>query len=491
MPPHQPANWETSFGGELRWFRTARGMKQPAFAKLLEISERKLRDLELGEPPTVALLTRIIHSLKTAGYTVEAEELLAGAGNLARKPRLLENLDFESLAKILREADERVIKSIRAHDREFISERELAEDHIDLLEASLRKGGVELREFLVKVQNPLFLEKLAQTVRPQLTVQVGGIKEGRFEKITFGQLEKVLLELKDAPLLWDCWCRAKIKNANQSCHIHSSPNGKLLENHFFNSLVEIQWRGFRFLWRNGREAWPPSIDAFILIDTLEKEGVFRQAGKTLLDIGSGTGFLGIIAAHLNDNITRVTFWDWLLTPMLYGQINWHRNRTNAQLKTERNYVSAQAAVGLFCQQMCRQPALALPYDFVLCNPPYLPIPETFRKLTFESTTSGTQLLEHVITNSPQLGKSVFIQFSLLAAIEAKAAASAGRVRLLPLSQIFEIPCRIRDAINNAEYLQYLQGRERGLRIRAGIYTHRLRAYKIVPRKKTSWAVRSQ
>lgn len=261
------------------------------------------------------------------------------------------------------------------------------------------------------------------------------------------------------------------------CPIHGSEHGREVENRFFNGLVEIRWRGFRFLWKNGREAWPPSIDAFTFIETLEKEDIFRESGKTLLDAGSGTGFLGVIAAHLSENITRITLWDWLLTPALYGQINWFRNFKNKELNTDRDYVGSSPAIGLYYHSIFPRP-LPVPFDLVLCNPPYLPIPEKFKKLSFESTTSGTVLLEHMISNSRQLGKEVYIQFSNLASVEANACASNKHSRLLPVGPEHEIPCRITDAINNPDYLKYLRKRVPEFVLKKGRYMHKIRAYKI-------------
>jgi len=436
---------------------------------------------ELNDLQSLAHLIRESHGLPQIPKSQISADVSPDTVLLSAKAQTMDSMDFEAVAGILREADGRVIKSIRDHNREFFSEKELAQEHADLLEVSLRKGGFELSEFLTKIQDIRFLERLSGTVKPHLQVQVGEIVAGRFKSICFTHDQKVLLTLKDTDLLWPCWCRAKITDA-ENCPIHSSKHGQEVANRFQHGMVEISWRGFRFLWKNGRESWPPSIDAFIFIETLEKAGVFRTPGNTLLDAGSGTGFLAIIAAHCIDTLAEITLWDWLLTPALYGQVNWYRNLKNDHLKTQRDYVTARTMVGLFHDQMPQQRPLAIPFDFVLCNPPYLPIPAAFKKLTFESTTTGTQLLEHVITNSARLGKNVYLQFSKLAEVEAKSAADQNKLQLLPAGPVIEIPCRIRDAINNADYLKYLQRPERGLRRKGTIYTQKIRAYKIVPVK---------
>ena len=399
---------------------------------------------------------------------------------LSAKAQTMDSIDFvgfDTLTKMLREADGRVLKSIRDHDREFFSEEELAQEHHDLLEISLKSAGLNLPEFLARIQDLRFLERLSQTVIPQLQIRVGDVAESRFASLEFVHEGKVLISLKNVDLLWPCWCRSKISD-EKTCPIHSHVRGKEVDNRFSNGLVEIHWRGFRFLWKDGREAWPPSVDAFTFINTLEQEGVFQKPADSCLDVGSGTGFLGIIASHLSENTTKIILWDWLLTPALYGQINWYRNRENTLLHTNRDYVTACPMIALFSKTV-QQAWLPAPSDMVLCNPPYLPIPQKFKKLSFASTTSGTVLLEQVISNSRNLGKDVYLQFSKLAMVEARASAKDAGVRLIPVGRSPTVPCRIRDAINNPAYLEFLKQPRRGLKFENRRFTHKICAYQVV------------
>jgi transcriptional regulator with XRE-family HTH domain len=176
---------KASFGAELCWLRHSKGYKQIQFAKLLKISEKELRNLEKGSPLSTEILVRINTALIANGWSAEAAELLTCAGHVVPRHRTMDSMDFDSLAGTLRAADERVIKSIRASNREFFSENELAQDHSDLLSASLRKGGFDLPEFIAKIQDARFLEKLSKTISPRLCVQVGEVSNGRFGSIQF------------------------------------------------------------------------------------------------------------------------------------------------------------------------------------------------------------------------------------------------------------------------------------------------------------------
>jgi hypothetical protein len=59
----------------------------------------------------------MIAALNAKGWTAEAADLLACAGKTYHEPRKMDSLNFESMIRVLREADERVLKSIRARNQ--------------------------------------------------------------------------------------------------------------------------------------------------------------------------------------------------------------------------------------------------------------------------------------------------------------------------------------------------------------------------------------
>lgn len=405
----------------------------------------------------------------------EGKDLRVSRKPRAESPHPLDNLDFVKLAKLCRTVDEQMMRSIRGRHQSFFSKRELADEHRTLVDARLRANheGLGLEEFFERLHDEQYLRLLDRSVpRPDLVIEVGrGMREGRFDTLRFRRDGEVLQELKNRPLLWDCVCGKRSGIPNAACAVHSGRSAIELTRLFSDSLVSIEWRDLKFLWRNGSESWPPSIDSFLFVDTLEKIGWFRQSSSAMLDVGSGTGFLGIVAAKFNPSVQKVVLWDWLLTPILYGQINWWRNRGR------RKSVNFHSCLGLYSQYLFPE-VIEKSFDAVLCNPPYLPIGSRFRKFSLEETTCGTDLLEHVISRQPPLGKQVLIQFSKLAALEAAKAARLEGMKLVPVGTSHQVPFRIPKVFENRAYIASLRKREDGLQQRDGREWHSLQMYSV-------------
>ena len=388
------------------------------------------------------------------------------------------NWDFSSLSGLLREADLRVLEWTRALDEQFVSEASMADAHRFQLTGSLGKSNLSLNDLLTGLHDKRVIQMIVNTMpEPALVVNIDSdLRESSFQRIRFEHQGAVLLDVPHPRLLWDCWCPKKT-NRHERCPIHSSPNAAEVENRFFNNLVEIRWRGFRFFWRNGKESWPPSVDAFLMIDSLEKKRVFAGDAKTLLDIGSGTGFLGIVAAHLSNSIVEVALWDWLLTPALYGRINWFINEMSESLGRPRDYVNVRSFVGIFRESFDGDSAFAEPFDLVVCNPPYLPVPDEFKSFSFESTTTGTQLLQHAITNSARLGRQTYLQYSHMAENEVRQAKKRAGVDVKCFSKHY-VPCRIHDVGKHPDYLNFLINK-RDLHREQGRLWHTLKTCSVV------------
>ena len=226
---------------------------------------------------------------------------------------------------------------------------------------------------------------------------------------------------------------------------------------FKNGPVEIRWRDVRVRWRNERELWPPSVDSFAFMQDLEGEGVFQSDCRNILDLGSGTGFLGIALAKLNPNVDRLTLADWLLTPALFGAVNWGLN------KKGRERVDLSLRIGMFSDWLIEEPSASLE-DVALCNPPYLPLLPGFEQFGIHTVVAGTDLLSHVIENAASLGRRVYVQFSHLAKKDADETAITNKMTLVALKSTPRmVPFRVRRAWTEMpDYFQALKEMNDGL-----------------------------
>lgn len=334
----------------------------------------------------------------------------------------------------------------------------LSQGYRDLLFAQLSRRFSSLKETLSDFPGMFSEPETAKSLldsmpKPDLIIDV----QNSLEKIKYVLPGGRALTLSNPELLWDCCCLPS-EGVSPDCTIHNHSLGEEVTDCIKNEKknITISYRGFDFHWKNIDALWPPSADSFYLLENILEHTDLLQ-GKTrrssIIDIGAGTGFFGIVLAFLVPGISSVCLTDWTTTSYLYSCLNWF---TNSEKRRETNQPSFEfrLAVNTDWNHDKRRPK-ENKYDLVICNPPYLPIPERFRKLRAEQTTAGTELLEHVIAHSRELGETVIIQFSHLVQERAQLAAKQHKVQLRPFGEPKMVPFRIVPALENEDYMDWL------------------------------------
>jgi len=358
------------------------------------------------------------------------------------------SINFEFLAERFREIDRMLLPLIRDHRH---AGKNLVEHaYRGLLSQLLQEKNINLEHIdqglRDSTERKSFIEGLP---KPGLVVEVSE----DFSEISYNCCPNETLIVKSPQLLWDCHCDTpSTKQSNFKCPIHSRKLGEEVDRRFSTGYVLIRYRDTEFYWRRGQELWPPSIDSFYMIDAMETDGLFKKKYNSVLDIGSGTGFLGIMVACYNPYITEITLSDWLFTPYLYGTVNWFLNRKN------RDHISFRANTALFTNGL---DSLIKPYDIAICNPPYLPLLEGFDEIGLESTVAGTDLLVEVISKNKSLANRIYLQFSNLSKPEAQIAQEKAGVKLRLIGKERLVPFRVRILWERSDYLDVLI-KERGL-----------------------------
>jgi hypothetical protein len=378
---------------------------------------------------------------------------------------------FDSLARLLSEIDQTVIPAINSMVSEEPEFEEVQETLLDLLDIRLQKKSqnqLNLIDLSKRLHNPATRERLSSTI-PQtaLTVHV----RSDLSQIIF-QLEGEKPLVVDAPeLFWDCHCFTPVdRKKTFRCPIHK-PDPELankVRHHFINDLIRISHREVDILWRYGPELFPPSIDSFHMLSDVMNHGGVRHPTESVLDIGSGTGFLGILFSLYNHTVNKLTLNDWLLTPMLYGLTNWEINVDSNRACEVRSFLHVATPPP-------KPPKRR--YDVVLCNPPYLPLIAGYKKIGKLSTVSGTDLLEYVIQNARSLGKRVYLQFSNLARNAVKSTLEKTPVRLEPIGPERRTPFRLEAVWEHKDYIKALE--EHGLETDLGErhpFWHKIQTY---------------
>ena len=428
----------------LRSLRLSAGLSIESLADKAGVSEKTLKKIENLEDCQECFDEDTLIKIAVA-LNISFDELLGKQKQSVQEDSLI---NFEFLAEQFREIDHMLLPLIRDHRHAGKSLIEHA--YMSLLSQCLQDRDINLDLINRTLRDPIRRNSfLTGLPKPGLVVEVSD----DLSEISYNCCPNEKLTVKKPHLLWDCHCDTpSIKLNAFKCPIHSKKSGEEIDRHFSNGYVLIRYRDTEFYWRSSQELWPPSIDSFYMMDAMKADGLFKNKYNSVLDIGSGTGFLGIMTACLNPYITEITLSDWLLTPYLYGSVNWFLNRKNCE------HISFKANTSLFTNGLG---SLARPYDIAICNPPYLPLLDGFDEIGLESTVAGTDLLTDVISKNKSLANKIYIQFSNLCGPEAQIAQKKAGVKLRPVGKERPVPFRVRVLWERQDYLGVLI-KERGL-----------------------------
>lgn len=408
--------------------------------------------------PYLRELANVIHQACVANESLFSLFQTYALRSLLARSEIRAPSHFSDAQRIAHEVDARILRSVRDH--RHMHREELLNEYRELMDKYLLNGGWESTRFARSLSDHEWVDAMVHDLdTPSLHVRV--VLDEHQVRFASGS---DTLTVEGAELLWDCNCAAPLLSADGSlvaqvtrrrdCPIHSHGKlGERLASVFSKQLVEIEAEGVKVLWRNAPEFWPASIDTIHMARDIVDSGILRGA-QTVLDLGCGTGFLGLTAARNGRSVRHVVFSDWLLTPLLFSSVSWWRART------ESDGVTAEFRVGLETSWSYPR-ATRDTFDVVLCNPPYLPIPVEFSDIGLSSTVAGTDLLEHAVAEAPKLAKRVVLSFSTLASPEVDTILRRTGRKLRPLGPSRRVPFRVVQAYRNPKYLQWLL-RERGL-----------------------------
>lgn len=406
----------------------------------------------------------LVDVARTLGVT--EDEIIAGARLSRVDGEILPN--FELLMSIFKEIDAWMLPVMRDH--QHLEPAKLWEVYDDLLRSNLQKKGIDLDDLIRQFHDRTFLEKLVQSIPPpDLDIYTGE----NFSTLTFSIKNREPLRINRPNLLWDCHCETYgTKFEPRDCSIHSNEElSAEIESRWEVGLIRIHYGDCFFYWSNDGELWPPSVDTFFMYQNMVNDSILTRKMSNILDVGAGTGFLGIMTAIHNPHVKRLDILDWLLWPFLFSLVNWTVN------KRELTHKKITARIGLFT--FCHNP-LETPYDTIICNPPYLPLLQGFKQYGMTSAVVGTDLMSHMIENCPSLGKETYLQISDLALPEARLAAKISKTNLKKIGLSKNVPFRIFRLRDKIEYVIKLN-KERKLTIdykNRHPYWHTIRTYKI-------------
>jgi len=260
-----------------------------------------------------------------------------------------------------------------------------------------------------------------------------------------------ILKLDNPLLLWECSCKVpdKYKNVNYNCRIHSSPHGETIGEAFGKQFTMIKYQDVKVVWFNTAPdiLWPPAIESIFMAKVLKDRGYEGRIINNVLDIGCGTGFLGIFLAKLNKHVKTVYFSDILLTPLLITKLNWKLNFNGDKI--------SKVFLSDAYENFPHDEVPSTGFDLVICNPPFLPTLGFERLLYSEAATSGTRLLEKVIIETKKYGNELIIGCSSMSFPEFDKAIEKAKPNKIEVLGERDVPFRILHAFKHEEFMRKL------------------------------------
>ncbi len=218
------------------------------------------------------------------------------------------------------------------------------------------------------------------------------------------------LRVENPVLLKPCTCTIPPEYQNgYPCPMHSRENGDIVYSLMNTCLYEVHYGGVVVYRKKLPSLWPTSIDTLHFAKVIRDNKVRFHGVRSVLEVGSGTGFLGIYFAKEVNGVRELTFVDLFLTPLYASIFNFYRNHG-------RKDMSAVAVLSNGLQNVEK----GARFDLVICNPPYLPLLGV-RSIASLNAVSGTYLLEDVIKNSYRYASKLLFAYSSIATPEVEQA----------------------------------------------------------------------
>jgi tRNA1(Val) A37 N6-methylase TrmN6 len=243
--------------------------------------------------------------------------------------------------------------------------------------------------------------------------------------ISYPETEKRLVHVFDNPVLMTDNFRISKLNSSKRDTLFSL---------FFSRMRTVEYDGVSTLDKGEyRSVWCPSIDTVLFAKALRKVFRKRKNFSKAIEIGTGSGFLSKYCLVKNKTIKSI----------LVNDLNPHAVQIAMEnIKDKR----ANYYIGDGIEKVKQNK-----YDLILCNPPYIPRPESIDDNSYE----GVSLLYDLVHNGQnylnERGVIITNISSLCWHIIMK---SKPKMKITVLERL-KVPLKVNNVVNNKAWISYL------------------------------------
>lgn len=427
--------------------------------------DNKLKKLHIDENyknEIFEISSKLNSSLK---ILAEIRDYLIDSDSEKIKDIFKSNTPLDRLIKKTTPLDLEVLRLIRKVNEE----PSRIERNYQIYHEGLNSKNKSFKNSVIKIINDKAFEVLPE--QPEMIIDVLPKEEIQYN------IHQYNLKLTKPRLLWDCNCKIDFpqKYNIKPCPIHDKIKDPIIYNQFSDcfskSLVQINASGLNIFWNNNKNLWPPSMDSIYLVEDLKANSYDSKNLNRVIDIGCGTGYLGIWLAKFNRYIKEVQFTDWMLLPLVFSYFNKEFNKIDNcncvfNLGLNTNWLLDETENNKF--------------DLAICNPPYLPLISGRENFSYEMTVAGTELLTSFILNWKNISSEAIISFSDIAMPEAIEACKVSNSKLIPIGKKRNVPFRVNAAYTEKNYIPNLI-RQKRIQFRKNSfypYWHKVQSYRL-------------
>jgi len=368
-----------------------------------------------------------------------------GLKNVSKRPFLtkwfVKGIELEEILNRLDDADKRLLMQMpTVQEPTDVEYDRIAKNYIEEIYGK--------RKNFIRFMNWVFFKKyFLKRIKVNQGLNVDVSPDLKNVEFTYNNEHRIVTT--NQKLLWPCNCGVppEYKNTEIQCPIHSHKSGDAITNAFRFGIVKINFMNTEVYYKDTDAIWPPAIDSLFFALLLEKYFGNMKNLRRILDMGAGTGFLGIFLGEINENVKEITFIDVFLEPFFLSTFNCYRNLKGYKIK----YRSIPSNGFDLLDEDGK-------YDLVLCNPPYLPL-LGIREIAGINAVSGTYLLDRVLNDSGKYSNQLVIGASDIVKPEIneyfqKARKTYKKIEINEIGHI-EAPFRVSHAFKASGYMDRL------------------------------------